>query len=157
MILVRYASDSMNKGSSASQMTAAKVMDIISRHARLRRTSSRRSIQLIPKCKMEDAPTNIENSKVRMSKIFGYVYRSTIGQNHGPVWKTQSFLSKGICTVTLWKDYYGKGNLRRLGKVFKLGMFTCQPSKRTIPDQCVWTISKWQAKQKTWDRLVKFR
>ena len=24
--------------------------------------------------------------------------------NHGPLWKTQSFFSKGICTVTLWQD-----------------------------------------------------
>ena len=35
------------------------------------------------------------------------------GQNHGPVWKTQSFLLKGICTVILWQDCYGKGNLRK--------------------------------------------
>ena len=38
------------------------------------------------------------------AQIFGYVYRSTNGQNHGPVWKTQWSLSKGICTVTLWQD-----------------------------------------------------
>ena len=31
--------------------------------------------------------------------------------NHCPVWKTQSFLSKGICTVTFWQDYHGKDNL----------------------------------------------
>ena len=36
------------QGSSASQMTAAKIMDIISRFARLRWTSSRRSISLYP-------------------------------------------------------------------------------------------------------------
>ena len=36
------------QGSSASQMTAAKVMDIISRLPGLRRTSSRRSIYLYP-------------------------------------------------------------------------------------------------------------
>ena len=47
------------------------------------------------------------------AQIFGYVYQNTNGQNHGPVWKTQSFFSKGICTVTLWQDYCGKGNLRK--------------------------------------------
>ena len=36
------------QGSSASQMTAAKIMDIISRLPGLRRTSSRRSISLYP-------------------------------------------------------------------------------------------------------------
>ena len=41
------------------------------------------------------------------------VHFATNGQNHGPVWKTQSFLLKGICTVILWQDYYGKGNLRK--------------------------------------------
>ena len=42
------------QGSSASQMTAAKIMDIISQIARLRWTSSRRSISL-HQVKMEDA------------------------------------------------------------------------------------------------------
>ena len=35
------------------------------------------------------------------------VDHDTNGQNHGPVWKTQSSL-----TVILWQDYCGKGNLR---------------------------------------------
>ena len=47
------------------------------------------------------------------AQIFGNVYRSTNGPNHGPVWKTQSFLSKGICTVILWQDCDGRGNLRK--------------------------------------------
>ena len=45
--------------------------------------------------------------------ILGLSYHDTNGQNHGPVWKTQSFLLKGIYTVILWQDYYGKGNLRK--------------------------------------------
>ena len=45
------------------------------------------------------------------AQIFGYVNRSTNSPNNGLVWKTQSFSSKGICTVTLWQDYHGKGNL----------------------------------------------
>ena len=59
-------------------------------------------------------------------QIFGFVYRSTNGKNDGPVWKTQSVLSKGICTVILWQDCYGKGNLRKfywntVGKKFETG------------------------------------
>ena len=53
------------QGTSVSQMTAVKVMDII----------------------------------------------STKGQNHGPVWKTQLFLLNEICTVILWQDCCGNGNL----------------------------------------------
>ena len=72
----------------------------------------------------------------RNVQIFGFVYQNTNDQNHGSVWKTQSFLSKGICTVTLWQDSCGKGKSRKVfwkivGESFKLGMFICQPSSRT--------------------------
>ena len=33
--------------------------------------------------------------------------------NLEPKWLAQSFLLKGVCTVILWQDYYGKGNLRK--------------------------------------------
>ena len=82
--------------------------------------------------------TNYWKFQSQNVQIFGYVCHDTSGQNHGPVWKIQSFLSKGICTVILWQDYRGKGNLRKfywntVGKSFKLEMFVCQPSKRTFP------------------------
>ena len=78
-------------------------------------------------------------------QIFGYVYQSTHGQNHGPIWKTQSFFSKGICTVILWQDYCGKGNLRKsysctVGRKFPIGMFVCKPRKRTLLVS-VWTTN----------------
>ena len=50
-----------------------------------------------------------KNSQSQNVQTFGFVYHDTDGQNHGPVWKTQSFLLKGICTVILGQDYYGKG------------------------------------------------
>ena len=46
-------------------------------------------------------------------QTFGYVYQNTSGQNHGPVWMTQSFVSNGICTVIFWQDYHGNSNLRK--------------------------------------------
>ena len=49
----------------------------------------------------------------RNVQTFGFVYNDTIGQNHGPVWKTQSFLLNEICMVILWQDCYEKGNLRK--------------------------------------------
>ena len=47
--------------------------------------------------KMEDAPKllKIPNRNVQ---TFGFVYHDTTGLNHGPVWKTQSFLLSEICT-----------------------------------------------------------
>ena len=73
----------------------------------------------------------------RNVQTFGFVYHDTNGLNHGPVWKTQSFLLSEICMVILWQDCYGKGNLRKfywntVGKSFKLGMPIRTPTKRII-------------------------
>ena len=97
--------------SSASQMTASKIMDIISR---------------LPGCDGQAADavsaytqvkwkmlTNYRKFQNRSVQTFGSVHHDTYGQNHGPVWKTQLFLLSEICTVILWQDYYGKDNLRK--------------------------------------------
>ena len=49
----------------------------------------------------------------RNVQIFGHVYRSTNGLNHGPVWKIQSFLLNEICMVILWQDCCGKSYIRK--------------------------------------------
>ena len=99
-------------GSSALQMTAAKIMDIISR---------------LPGCDGQAADavsayTASENGRCsqivqkfqnRSVQTFGFVYHDTNGPNHGPVCKIQSFLLKGIYTVILWQDYCGKVKLRK--------------------------------------------
>ena len=97
------------QGSSASQMTAAKIMDIISRLPGCdgQAADAVSSFSLV---KMEDAHKLLKNRSVQP---FGFVYHDTNGLNHGPVWTTESFLLKGICTVILWQDYYAKGNLRK--------------------------------------------
>ena len=99
------------QGSSASQMTAAKVMDIISRLPGCAGQAAD-AVSAYTQVKMEDAPKllKIPNRNVQ---TFGFVYHDTNGLNHGPVWKTQSFLLSEICTVILWQDCYGKGNLRK--------------------------------------------
>ena len=50
--------------------------------------------------------TNYSKFQNRSVQTFGFVYHDTNGQNHGPVWKTQSVFLSGICTV----NFYGKGN-----------------------------------------------
>ena len=76
--------------------------------------------------KMEDAPKllKIRNRNVQ---TFGFVYHDTNGQNHGPVWKTQSFLLSEICKVILWQDCYGKCNLRKsyCRKLEKISNWKC--------------------------------
>ena len=83
-----------------------------SRATRMCRTSSRCSFSVHPgqKWRMFQHCWMFPGHNVH---IFGYVYHDTNGHNHGPVWKTQSFLLSEICTVILWQDYYGKGNLRK--------------------------------------------
>ena len=92
------------QGSSASQMTAAKIMDIISR---------------LPGCDGQAADAVSAYTQVKMerfSQIIKQKFQNRSVQTFGfvgPVWKTQLFLLNGICTVILWQDYCGKGNLRK--------------------------------------------
>ena len=78
------------QGPSASQMTAAKIMDIISRLPRCDGQAAD-AVSAYTQVKMEDASKllKIPNRNVQ---TFGFVYHDTNGLNHGPVWKTQSFL-----------------------------------------------------------------
>ena len=100
------------QGSSASQMTAAKIMDIISRLPGCDGQAAD-AVSAYTQVKMEDAHKLLKKIKNRSVQTFGFVYHDRNGLNHGPVWKIQSFLLKGICTVILWQDYRGKGNLRK--------------------------------------------
>ena len=67
---------------------------------------------LKPRSKLKMLP-NYWKFPNRNVQTYGFVYHDTNGQNHGPAWKTQSFLLSEICMVILWQDYYGKGNLRK--------------------------------------------
>ena len=100
------------QGSSASQMTAAKIMDIISRLPGCDGQAAD-AVSAYTQVKIEDAHKLLKIPKSECPDIWIRLPRHTNGQNHGPVWKTRSFLLKGICTVILWQDYCGKGNLRK--------------------------------------------
>ena len=93
---------------------------------RLCRTSRRHSICLYPD--QNGGCTNVIQKKIQSQnvQIFGYVNQNTSGQNHGPAWKSQSFLLSEICTVILWQDYYGKSISRKfywtmVGQKFQIG------------------------------------
>ena len=126
---------STEQGSSASQMTAAKVMDIISR---------------LPGCagQAADAVSAYTKVKPRCSKITENSQNRNAPdiwirlprhklQNHGPVWKTQSFLLSEICTVILWQDFMGNAMWEnpievQLGEGFQLGMLIRTPWKKGL-------------------------
>ena len=101
------------QGLSASQMTAAKVMDIISRLSGCTGQAAGHSICLYPGQNGRCSKI-IENSKIGMSRHVGLVYHDTNGQHHGPVWKTQSFLLSEICMVIFWQNYYEKRQLEKI-------------------------------------------
>ena len=100
------------QGSSASQMTAAKIMDSISRLPGCDGQAAD-AVSAYTQVKMEDAHKLFKIPKLECLDTFGFVYHDTSGLNQGPVWKIQSFFLKEICTVILWQDYYEKGNLRK--------------------------------------------
>ena len=99
------------QGSSASQMTAAKVMDIISRLPGCAGQAAD-AVSAYTQVKMEDAPKLLKIPKSECPDIWIRLPRQK-WPNLGLVWKTQSFLSNEICMVILWQDCYGKGNLRK--------------------------------------------
>ena len=78
-----------------------------------------------------------------MSRHLEFVYHDTNGLNHGPVWKTQSFLLKGICTVILWQDFNEKGNLRKsywnmAGRKFQVGNVSLYIVEKDYSYLCMW-------------------
>ena len=115
--------------------------------ARVLRRSSWRSICLYPG-KNGRCFKDIENSQNRSVQTFGFVYHDTNGLNHGPVWKTQSFLLSEICVVILWKDCYEKGNLRKsywstVGRRFPIGNAHSCTVKKGYSYQCMRMTSNW--------------
>ena len=101
------------QGSSASQMTAAKVMDILSRLPGCTGPAAD-AVSAYTQVKMEDAPKLLKHSQIGMSRHVDSSTTTQNGQNHGPVWKIQSFLLSEICMVILWQDCYGRGNFEKI-------------------------------------------
>ena len=99
------------QGSSASQMTAAKIIDIISRLPGCAGQAAD-AVSAYTQVKVEDAHKLLKIPKSEC-QTFGFVCHDTNGRNYGPVWKTQSFLLNAFFMVILWQDYSGKGNLRK--------------------------------------------
>ena len=87
------------QGSSASQMTAAKVMDIINSRLPGCAGQAADAVSVCTQLRMEDAPKIFQNSKIGTSRYLDTSTQGTSGQNHGPISKIQSFLLNGICTV----------------------------------------------------------
>ena len=83
------------QGSSASQMTAAKVMDIISRLPGCAGQAAH-AVSVFTQVKMKNAPKLLKIPKSECPVIW-----IRLPRHNGPVWTTQLFLLSGICMVIL--------------------------------------------------------
>ena len=79
----------------------------------------------------------MEKLQNRSVQTFGFVYHDTNGQNHGPVWKTQSFLLSGICTVIFGKTIVGKAIWEN-------------PIETWLEENSTWRMSLCRS----WDRII---
>ena len=100
------------QGSSASQMTAAKVMDIMSKLGCSGEAAD--AVSAFTQVKMEDAPKLLKIQKFECPDILIRLPKHKWPTSWSVVEETQSFLSKGTSTVILWQDCHGKGNSRKL-------------------------------------------
>ena len=123
------------QGSSTSQMTAAKVMDIISRLP----GSSRRAADAVSaytQVKMEDAPKLLKVPKSECPDICirppKHKWPISWSSMEDPVVLLERNLYGHPLAGLLWERQFEKVLLEHGWKSFKLGMFTCKPSERTI-------------------------
>ena len=137
------------QGSSASQMTAAKVMDIISRLPGCEGQATD-AVSAFTQVKMEDASKILKIPKSECPDIW---ITSTTTQMAKIMVQTQSFLLSEICTVILWQDCYGKGNLRKsccrtVGRRFPTVNAFSYSVKMDYSYLCMWMTSNWLERNK---------
>ena len=140
-------------------MTATKVMDIISRLPGCDGQAAD-AVSAKTQVKMEDAHKLLKIPKSEWPDIWIRLPRHK-WQNHGPVWKTQSFLLIEICSVILWQDCYGKGNLRKsywstVGRRFPIVNVYSYTVKKGNSCLCMWMTSNWLEGNKTLIRCGKY-
>ena len=142
------------QGSSASQMTAAKIMDIISRLLGCDGQAAD-AVSAYTQVKMEDAHKSFKIPKIGVSR---YLDSSTTTQmtkimvQYGR--PSRSSWAESVRS-SFWQDYCGKGNLRKsietwLGENSNLGMSLCTSWKRIIIIcVCGWHKIGWK-ETKSW-------
>ena len=113
------------QGSSASQMTAGKVMDIISRLPGCAGQAAD-AVSAYTQVKMEDAPKLLKISKSECPDIWIRLPRHKWPKSWSSLEDPVVPLERKLYGI-LWKDCHGEGNLEnpieiRLGEGFQLGM-----------------------------------
>ena len=120
--------------SSASQMAAAKVMDVIQGYRDVLYNQPAQ-YQLTSQSKWRTLP-NYCSFQSQNVQIFGYVLTSKV------LW----FLLNEICTVTglLWERQFEKSSIEiRLGKKYRTGNASSCIESKVYPDRYTWMNQKW--------------
>ena len=152
MILVRMHVFT-EQGSSASQMTAANVMDSVSRLP----GCSGQAADAVSACthvKMEDASTLLKIPKSECPDIWiclpRHKWLKSWSSMEDPVVPLERNLYGHPLAGLLWERQFEKVLLEhRWEKVFWTGNVYLSTEQKDYSCQCMWTISNWQEKQKT--------
>ena len=138
------------QGSSASQITAAKVMDIISRLPGC--SGQADAVSAYTQVKMEDASTLLKIPKSECQDIWIRLPK----QKWPKSWSSMEnpvVPSKGICAITLWQNSWERQFEKVLSEhgweKLKTGNVYLPTEQKDYSYPCMWTISNWQQRQKT--------
>ena len=129
------------QGSSASQMTAAKIMDIISRLPGCDGQAAD-AVSAYTRVKMENVPKLLKIPKSECPDIGIRLPRHKWPKSWSSI-EDQSFLLNEIYMVIFWQDCYGKGNSRKfyystVGKRFPIGNACSYIVKKDYSYLCMW-------------------
>ena len=124
------------QGSSASQMTAAKMKDVVVRLPDCAGQAAD-AVSAYAQVKMENAPGLLKKILNRNVQVYGYVFRDMNGPNLGQTLKIQWFFLNEICTDTHMLAACGRDGSRKfywtwMGKSPELGMFLRSSKTRII-------------------------
>ena len=135
------------QGSSASQMTAAKVMDVI---ARLPDCDGQAAdaISAYTQVKMEDAQILLKKSPNQNVRMCGYVFQKMNGRSHGNTLRILLFLLNETYTDTHSQDSCGKDKSQKhlwnlVGKKYQIGNVYSLTENKNYSYRSAWMTSKW--------------
>ena len=146
------------QGSSAFQMTAAKIMDIISRLSGCDGQAAD-AVSAHTQIKMEDAHKLLKIPKSECPDIWIRLPRHTWPKSwssmEDPVVPLERNLYGHPLARLLWEKQFEKILLTWLGENSKLGMSLCPSWKRNYSYLCMWMTWNWLERNKMWKVLNK--
>ena len=147
------------QGSSASQMTAAKIMDVIERLPGCAGQATD-AVSVYTQAKNGRCSQIFENSQIGMSRHLDSSTTTPMakimvqyGRSSRSSWTevVRSSSGRTIMGKAIWENPIET----RLGEKFSTGNVSLSTNNKDYSYLCMWTISKWQAEQKISNRLGK--